>query len=82
MNRTQLYLPKTQLDSLRKVARQQNTTVSGVLRYIISIQLSHDRIKHQKLATIHSLEKFSNDVNRIGTKAPKDLSKKIDAYVY
>lgn len=82
MNRTQLYLPKTQLDTLRKVARQKKSTVSAVVRYFISQQLSDTESNKSKKGHPNSLFTISQKINNLGAKAPKNLSKKIDSYAY
>lgn len=82
MNRTQLYLPKTQLETLRRVAKQKNTTVSGVVRLFISQQLNGNSIQRTKSNISGSLIKIAKQINQLGTKAPSNLSKNIDSYVY
>lgn len=82
MNRTQLYLPKTQLDTLRKVAKQKKSTVSAVVRYFVSQQLEIDTDKNSKKNSHVSLFAMSQKINLFGAKAPINLSKNIDSYIY
>ncbi len=81
MNRTQIYLPKSQLEELKKKAISERTTVSEVVRQAIAKALFR-----QTTGTAEgSLESFLEAAKRINAKnkgGPKDLASKVDEYLY
>lgn len=80
MNRTQVYLPKSQLTILRKEAQKKDTTVSEVIRTLIQ----ENMVRHK----IHSLKKHetliqaAKRINALDTKGPRDLASRVDKYLY
>lgn len=81
MIRTQIYLPKSQLDALRVKARQENVTVSHAIRELIKANVGTPRgPKGQHPLSIVEAAKrvsaaFSQD-------APSDLATNMDKYLY
>jgi len=87
MIRTQVYLPKEQIDELKLMAWSRKTTVSDVLRNLIE----------EKVATpVHSVKaknkapknrnnwllSLSKEAEKRGFKGPSDLSTNMDKYLY
>lgn len=84
MNRTQVYFPKSQIETLKKAAKKQRTTVSGVLRELVERELEprfHPKKKVQKDGFDMMFEVLKQ-VKRTGVKGPKDLAINMDKYLY
>jgi len=79
MIRTQIYLPKSQLDKLRQKARRENATVSHVIRIMIGADLAPRRAKNKKS---ESFTEAVRRINKLGTRAPRDLARNMDKYLY
>ena len=81
MNRTQIYLQKTQLNELRKIAGNRSATVSEVVRGFID-----EKIKEVQPSQLQnrgeSLYESAKRISKMGTKGPKDLAKNLDKYLY
>jgi hypothetical protein len=81
MNRTQIYLPKTQIEALRKIARRKHSSVSDVVRVFIKERVE----KRQYVSDFsprESLLDAAKRINKLGKKGPKDLASNLDAYLY
>ncbi len=78
MNRTQIYLPKTQLGALRRIAQKKKTSISEVIRLILREKL--ERKKTQSFP--ENLLEFAKKINLKGKKAPRDLAEKHNKYLY
>ena len=81
MNRTQIYLPKTHIEALRKVARKNRTTVSEVIRDLVKERVGASRAA-PKIPKHESLLQAAKRINALGVEGPKDLATHIDAYLY
>jgi hypothetical protein len=81
MNRTQIYLPKTQLDALRRTARKERTTVSHVVRRIVADQFEKNPRSAENKRQ-ETLVDFARRIAKIGRKGPRDLASHMDAYLY
>lgn len=80
MTRTQIYLPKTQLDTLRTLARKEHTTVSDLTRRLLDLQLGME--KHHEQKKHESLTDAFRRISKIGKPGPKDLASNVDHYLY
>lgn len=82
MNRTQIYLPKSQHDTLRKLAQERRETVSETVRILLKHQLERvwplERF-HQKRQTFFEVLK---EIKRLNESGPKDLAENLDKYLY
>ncbi|PIS39459.1 MAG: hypothetical protein COT33_01800 [Candidatus Nealsonbacteria bacterium CG08_land_8_20_14_0_20_38_20] len=80
MNRTQIYLPKIQIEFLRRLAQKQKTSVSEIIRSSIREKLekgiSTVPIKKEGLLCA------ARRINRMGKKGPEDLAINLDKYLY
>ena len=84
MVRTQIYLPKSQLDLLKEKALEKGVTVSEMIRQIIdeNINNTESTKKYQNdgdflLSIAEKSKKYKRDTNY-----PKDLSQNLDKYLY
>ena len=80
MLRTQIYLPQNQISRLKTMADIKKTTMSAVLRLILSQELDNDWNK--KLRPQIGLVKMAKRASMLREKGPKDLSSKADNYLY
>ncbi len=79
MQRTQIYLPKSQVDQLKQEAHKKATTVSQVVRFFIGTGLGESMAEGSKKPSLLS---FAKQINKKGLRAPKDLASRADAYLY
>lgn len=80
MNRTQIYLPKSQQVALKKEAQKRGSTVSAIVRDAIQEKLMIQAKKNQLIG--NSLLAASRRINKLGKKGPKDLATNLDKYLY
>ncbi len=80
MIRTQIYFPYEQITRLRQRALEENTTVSEVLRKIV--ENDEPKKKNKKLNSSEWLLSLANEAKKLGIKGPKDLSSRVDEFVY
>ncbi len=80
MQRTQIYLPRTQLLALKEIARKQDTTTSDVIRLFLSAQLQSKKPKTVRKA--ETLQQAGKRIGALGIKGPKDLATNMDKYLY
>ena len=76
MNRTQIYLPKAQIETLRQIAQKKRVSMSEVIRSLIKERLERPPVKKEGLLN------FAKRVNKYGIKAPRDLATNFDKYLY
>ncbi len=81
MQRTQIYLPKTQIARLKEIARKKDTTTSAVVRIFIQEAMAPKK-KIRQRKTAQTLLQIEKRINAIGEKGPKDLAKNMDTYLY
>ena len=79
MIRTQVYLPKTDIDFLKDLARANKSTMSGELRKFLLVARSVSKKKKMKLSSAQWLLK---DFDKVKFQGPKDLATNIDKYLY
>ena len=76
MNRTQIYLTKTQIETLRQIAQKRNTSMSEVVRSLIGEKFKKVPTKREGLLSA------ARSINKLGLKGPKDLATNLDKYLY
>lgn len=81
MNRTQIYLPKSQQVALKKEAQKRGTTVSAVVRDAIEEKLITNKAP-KKQAKYESLLQAAERINKLGEAGPPDLATNMDEYLY
>jgi hypothetical protein len=82
MERTQIYLAKSQVKQLKELAQKKKTTLSELVRDAVDVQYEIGQPKifpKQKKETVLDL---ANELNKIGFKGPKDLASNLDDYLY
>lgn len=82
MQRTQIYLPKTQHQTLQRLAQQKQTSLAGIVRYIIQEHVMDVPTAKQRHKPILSFIDLAKQLARQGKKAPKDLATHLDRYLY
>jgi len=85
MLRTQIYLPSEHLRELKTIAWTKKTTISQVLREMISEKIEDKethKAKKGKKNTGQWLLSLANEAEGLGFKGPKDLSSNVDKYLY
>lgn len=81
MNRTQIYLPKTKIQKIQRIALRQRTTVSAVVRQLLERSLKEPRTRNREQA-YETLAEAAKRINAQGKKGPKDLASRLDFYLY
>lgn len=80
MERTQVYFEPEVLTALREEAIKQKTTLAAIIRKKVKKDLKVKRIKKKNAAEV--LMDLANLGKKLGVKGPKDLSQKVDEFVY
>ena len=82
MQRTQVYFDSETLDLLREEARKKKATLAGIIREKVekTIKKKGTAIKEKSAAEI--LLGIAKLGKKLGVKGPKDLSQRIDEFVY
>ena len=83
MVRTQIYLPKFYIDKLKDRALKDGTTVSDVIRKIISKEILTEAERDQKYANSGEwLMTIAEESKKYTSEGDEDLSKNVDKYLY
>ena len=80
MHRTQLYLPQMHVQKLRHLASKRKVTISQVIRSLIEEELINTKQKPRPKG--EGLLSAAARINKKGIRGPKDLSKRVDHYLY
>lgn len=75
-------MPKSQHDTLRKLAQERRETVSETVRTLLEHQLEKTLPlgqSHQKRQTLFEALK---EIKRLNQSGPKDLAENLDKYLY
>lgn len=78
MQRTQIYLPTSQLQLLKKIAQSQTTTVSDLIRDSIKRCF----VKSQPVQKHESLVEAGKRISGMWSGGPVDLASNVDEYLY
>lgn len=79
MNRTQIYLHKSQMNALRALARKQRVSISEAIRGILREKLQNGKGGKKNRETLMDVTKR---INVLGRKGPPDLASNMDTYLY
>lgn len=87
MQRTQVYFEPEVLDALREEARKRKTTLAGVIREKVEkkmkIKVSKKRaVVKKRMNAAEFLLGIAKLGEKLNVKGPKDLSQRIDEFVY
>lgn len=80
MQRTQVYFDSESLELLREEAREKKTTLTAVIRGKVEKTMKKKKVK--KIDAAEALLHLAKLGEKLGVKGPKDLSKRIDEFVY
>lgn len=81
MERTQVYFESEVLEALREEAKQKKTTLAAVIRARVKKTLPKKK-KVKRMNAAEALDYIAKLGKRLGVKGPKDLSQRIDEFVY
>ena len=81
MERTQIYLPKSQIKRLKELAYKKKTTVSGLVRDAVDVQYAAP-LKTVLRKKEETFLEAADRINRLGPPGPKDLASNVDKYLY
>ncbi len=81
MHRTQVYFEPEILEMLREEAKKKNTTLASVIRAKVTKDLPKKR-KIKQMNAAEALMHLAELGEKMGVKGPKDLSQRIDEFVY
>lgn len=81
MHRTQVYFEPEILELLREEAKEKKKTLAGVIREKVVKNIKKKKVVKRKNAAevLMGLAKLGE---KLGVKGPKDLSQRIDEFVY
>ena len=82
MHRTQVYFEPEILELLREEARVKKTTLAGVIREKVEKTVGKKRAKKKQMNAADALLHLAELGERLGVNGPKDLSQRIDEFVY
>lgn len=81
MQRTQVYFDSQTLDLLREEARRKKATLASIIREKVEKHIKKKKkIKIKDAATV--LADLAKLGEKLGVKGPRDLSQRIDEFVY
>lgn len=84
MHRTQVYFEKEVLEELRKEAKKKKKTLASVIRekVVKTLPKKHKKKKLEKEDAATVLMDLARFGEKMNVKGPKDLSQRIDEFVY
>lgn len=83
MLRTQIYLPESQINFLKKIAYQEDVSLSEAIRRLIEERLKKVKKIRPKLQNPGSwLLSLAKKAKKLRVKGPKDLASRVDFYLY
>ena len=80
MERTQIYLAKSQIKRLKQVAQKKKTTLSELVRDAVEVQYGIERPSPKERG--ETFLEAARRISGLGEKGPKDLSSRLDKYLY
>ncbi|MBL7159234.1 ribbon-helix-helix protein, CopG family [Candidatus Microgenomates bacterium] len=82
MLRTQIYLPSNQIKLLKKIAWEEEISLSETIRRLINEKLVKTKRVNNKQNTGSWLLALADKAKKLKIKGPKDLASKMDFYLY
>ena len=82
MQRTQVYFEPEILELLREEARIKRTTLAGVIREKVEKTIKKKRTRKKQMNAAEALSHLAELGEKLGVNGPKDLSQRIDEFVY
>jgi len=82
MQRTQVYFDTETLEFLREEARRKRVTLASVIRGKVERTIKKKRAKRKQMNAAEALSHLAELGEKLGVNGPKDLSQRIDEFVY
>lgn len=82
MQRTQVYFEPEILELLREEARSKKVTLASVIREKVEKTIKKKKAKKRQMNAAEFLDDIAKLGKKLGVKGPKDLSQRIDEFVY
>lgn len=81
MHRTQVYFEPEILEILRQEAKYKKTTLASIIREKVEKTIKK-RVKKKQVSATEALMHLVRLGEKLGVNGPKDLSQRIDEFVY
>ena len=81
MHRTQVYFEPEVLEMLREEAKEKRTTLASVIREKVEKTIKK-KAKRKQMNAAEALMHLAKLGEKLGVNGPKDLSQRIDEFVY
>lgn len=81
MHRTQVYFEPEILEILRQEAKEKKATLASVIRAKVVREIKKKQIP-KKMNAAEALDYIAKLGKKLGVKGPRDLSQRIDEFVY
>lgn len=82
MHRTQVYFEPEILEILREEAKYKKTTLASIIREKVEKTVKKKKAKRKQMNAAEALMHLAKLGERLGVNGPKDLSQRIDEFVY
>ena len=82
MHRTQVYFEPEILEILREEAKYKKTTLASIIREKVEKTIKKKRTKIKQMNAAEALAHLAKLGEKVGVNGPKDLSQRIDEFVY
>lgn len=82
MQRTQVYFDSETLVLLREEARKKKATLASIIRAKVEKTVKKKRTNKKQVNAAEALMHLAKLGERLGVNGPKDLSQRIDEFVY
>lgn len=82
MQRTQVYFEPDILELLREEARKKKMTLASIIREKVEKEVKKKVVKKKQMNAAEALMHLAKLGEKLGVKGPKDLSQRIDEFVY
>lgn len=82
MHRTQVYFEPEVLELLRLEAKEKRTTLASVIREKVEKTIKKKKTKRKQMNAAEALMHLAKLGEKLGVNGPKDLSQRIDEFVY
>ena len=82
MHRTQVYFEPEVLELLRQEAKEKKTTLASVIRAKVEKTVKKKKTKRKQMNAAEALMHLAKLGEKLGVNGPKDLSQRIDEFVY
>lgn len=82
MHRTQVYFEPEILELLRLEAKEKRVTLASVIREKVEKTIKKKKTKRKQMNAAEALDYIAKLGKKLGVKGPRDLSQRIDEFVY